>query len=640
MTVSETNGKGPDLAFLAQKYEEEKQKRLRSDGSNQYIDLEVDATSKLAALIEDPWVDHDALNAVPPNLKSGDHVKLVILGTGFSGLLHAARFIEAGFSPDDIHLVDEAGGFGGTWYWNRYPGLMCDSESSIYLPLLEETGYMPKHRYSHGHEIREHAERIAEKYGISDKAVFRTHIDTMVWQEDEKRWSLKMTQNRGPAEQPMGMTVTAQFVVLGSGVMTHPKAPKIEGLDDYQGQMIHTARWKYDISGGSPTEQTLTGLQGKKVGFIGTGATGVQCVTALAKWAGHLYVFQRTPSSVAERGQRPIEPEEWDRVASKPGWWTDRNANFVSHSIGEPADKNLVDDEWTRINSYHVLLGSPERVHPLDMKDIPAQIGKMLAVDAPRGERIRKRVTDTVDDAKTAEHLKPWYPAWCKRPCFHDHYLPMFNRDNVTLVQTEPTGVGKASSKGLVVEGREYELDVVIFGTGYRAPAVDIGEPSKMANMTIAGVGGIALPDKWLEVGPSTLHGSMTSSFPNMFLCSPIQSAASASITYLFDVKARHAAQVVTAALAQSSDPGKLVLEPEVEAEDAWANQLVSMAGWTAPVSICLPSYINNEGAAMGDMKEAAKMARAMPYPLGINAYAKLLEEWRNEGSSKGLRVR
>jgi cation diffusion facilitator CzcD-associated flavoprotein CzcO len=640
MAVSETNGKTPDLAFLAQKYEEERQKRLRPDGNNQYIDLEVEAPSHLASLIEDPWVDHAALNAQPPNLVSGDHVKLVILGTGIAGLLHAARFIEQGFSPDDIRLVDEAGGFGGAWYWNRYPGITCDSESCIYLPLLEETEYVPKNRYSHGDEIREHAVRIAEQYRFSDKAVFRTHVHTMAWQDDEKRWSLKMTQNRGPEEQSREITITAQFLVLGSGLLLHPKIPKLEGLGNYQGEMIHTARWKYNISGGSPTNPTLTGLQGKKVGFIGTGATGVQCVTELAKWAGHLYVFQRTPSSVAERGQRPMDREEWDRVASKPGWWTERNANFVSNTIGEPVEQNLVNDEWTRVDTYHVLVGSPERTSPLEMKDVPGQIGKMMAIDAPRGEKLRKRVTDIVEDAQTAENLKAWFPAWCKRPCFHDHYLQNFNRENVTLVRTEPTGVGKASSKGVVVEGKEYDLDVIVFGTGYRAPSTDIGEPSKLANATITGVGGVSIAKKWLEDGPATLHGSMASSFPNLFFCNPVQSSVSASMTYLFDIKARHASQVVAAALSQSSNPDKLVLEPEAEAEEAWTNHLASMAAWFAPLSICLPNFLNNEGAAVTDMKEAAKLARAMPYPLGINAFAKCLEEWRAEGSFKGLRIR
>lgn len=630
----------PDLAFLVQKYDEEKKKRLRSDGNNQYVDLEQAKTSKLASLVQDPWVDHAALNAQQPNLSNGDHVKFTILGAGFCGLIYSARLIEAGFKPDDIRLVDVAGGFGGTWYWNRYPGLMCDSESSIYLPLLEETGYMPKHRYSHGHEIREHAERIAEKYGIQDKAVFRTHIDTMDWNEDSKRWSLKMTQDRGPEAQQVEIAVTSQFVILANGVLNHPKAPKIDGLDEYEGQMIHTGRWKYDISGGSPDDQSLVGLQGKKVGFIGTGATGVQCVTELAKWAGHLYVFQRTPSSIDVRGQRPTDPDQWREATSKPGWWTARNANFVSHTIGEPVDENLVDDAWTTIDTYRTLIGSSERTKPLEMADIPGYIGKILATDAPRTDRLRKRVEELVTDNATAERLKAWYPSWCKRPCFHDHFLPTFNRENVSLVQTEPTGVQKASSRGLTVEGKEYDLDVIVFGTGYRAPAVDIGEPSKMCNATITGAGGLSLPEKWLPQGPATLYGTMTSSFPNLFFTGPTQAGASASITYLFDITARHISEIISKLSSESPNPDQLILEPEAEAEEAWANKLASMAGWAAPVSVCLPSYINNEGAAMTDMREAAKMARAMPYPLGINAYSKVLEDWRAEGGYRGLRIR
>lgn len=632
-----SNGSVPDLASLGAKYEDEKNKRLRPDGNSQYLDLELEAPPHLARLVEDPWVDHDALNAQEPSIRDGDDVKFLILGAGFCGLSYAARLIENGFKAEDIRLVDTLGGWGGTWYANRYPGLMCDSESYIYLPLLEETGYMPKNRYAYGEEIRLHAERIASHYNLADKGVFRTFMKSFTWDDEAKRWIVELVQSRGPKEQTLHMTVRGQFVVLANGVLNHPKTPKIENLEAYKGAMIHTARWRYDITGGSQADPKLTGLEGKKVGFIGTGATGVQCITALAKSAGHLYVFQRTPASVDERGQRETDPEEWAKISAEPGWWTKRNANFFDNIHGSSPDGNLVNDSWTTIKSYSVLVGQPDG-HPVTMEGIPAHIGAAMVRDAPRTERLRKRVEDTVTkDKDTSENLKPWYPSWCKRPCFHDEYLPSFNRENVTLVQTPPsTGVQKATSKGLVVDGKEYELDVLVFGTGYRSPAADMSEPSKMCNTTIRGRDGMLLSDKWLAEGPTTMHASLTKGFPNLFLTGPAQAGASPCITFLFDIMARHAAELIAAATKRNADPDTVTLEATKEGEDEWVGSIVSRAAWFAPVSVCLPSYLNNEGSTMRD-GDVGKTIKGAAYPLGMNLFSKALSDWRAEGKFQGV---
>lgn len=434
--TNEASDRAPlDLSGLTQKYEEEKQKRLRADGANQYVDLESTTSSHLATLIEDPWVDHATLNTQKPNLENGDEIKFLILGAGFGGLMYGAQFVEAGFKPEEIRLVDVAGGFGGTWYailvllscfssadptgdryWNRYPGLHCDSESSIYLPLLEETGYIPKQRYSRGNDIRLHAERIAEKWGLKDQGVFRTQMETFTWDDTLKRWIVTMKQNRGPHEQAVDMTVRAQFVVLANGLLNHPKAPKIEGLESFQGSMIHTGRWKFDVSGGSPTDWALHGLKGKKIGFLGTGATGVQCVPELSKYAGELFVFQRTPSGVDQRDQKDLDTKAWEEVTNNnsKGWWQDRNANYAGWCNGERTGNNLVNDAWTTIETYHVLTGGPHE-NPLSMEEVPGHIGRTLAMDAPRNERLRKRVEELVTVKETAAKLKAWYPSWCKR---------------------------------------------------------------------------------------------------------------------------------------------------------------------------------------------------------------------------------
>lgn len=303
-----------DLKFaeVSQKYTAEAAKRFRPEGLGQFIRLKEVGSERFRALAEDPWVDHAALNAKEP-IKDGSKFKFIILGAGYGGLLYAVRLIESGLAtgPDDILMIDSAGGFGGTWWWNRYPGLHCDIESYCYMPLLEETGYIPKSKYSPGPELLEHADRIATQWKLHDKALFRSSVKTIRWDDASRLWNLELTEGRGPGEQSRELKLQARYVLLASGILTNPQVPKIPGLETFAGSIFHTARWNYQVTGGSPNDEALTGLEGKRVGIIGTGATAIQVVPKLAKYAKELYVFQRTPSGVWWRGQRPTDPEEW-----------------------------------------------------------------------------------------------------------------------------------------------------------------------------------------------------------------------------------------------------------------------------------------------------------------------------------------
>ncbi|OAQ95588.1 flavin-binding monooxygenase-like family protein [Purpureocillium lilacinum] len=637
-TPQTTNG-APDLALLSKKYEQEKQKRLRPDGNAQYLELNLNTSSRLKALAHDPWVDHAALNAQAPSLRDGDDVRLLVLGAGYGGLLYAVRFLEIGFAAADIRLVDTAGGFGGTWYWNRYPGLMCDVESSIYMPLLEETGYMPKHRFSYGSELRQYADDIAAKWNLADKAVFRTQIRSVEWNDTKRRWRVTMTQDRGPDEQSITMTATSQFVVMANGVLNHPKAPKIPGLETFDGQMMHTGRWDYGISGGSPENWNLDGLKGKRVGVVGTGATAIQCVPQLAKWADQLYVFQRTPSAVDERGQRQMTADEWKAVTAGEGWWRSRNKNFHHVMAGIPVPKNLVDDGWTNIDAYKYLSGAPHEP-PLRMEDIPAHVGHILALDAPRTERLRQRAEEIVTkDKKTAEALKAWYPSYCKRPCFHDEYLPSFNLPHVSLVDTQGKGIDKVTPSGIVVGDVEYELDIIVWATGYRAPNDSRSEPGRRSNAIITGRDGKTLAQKWLDEGPGTLHGVFTHGFPNLVLTGPSQAAASANWMYVQDVLSRHATHIVSEAFRRAEDATQTVaIEPAKEAEEAWTSHITSRVAWLASLQVCGPSYFNNEGQKQTH-EEMMKTLRGAHDSRGIPAYEETLEQWRAAGGLQGIDV-
>ncbi|KAK8097189.1 hypothetical protein PG999_013133 [Apiospora kogelbergensis] len=589
-----------EVSLLAQKYEEEKAKRLRPEGGAQYDECESSEDARLRRLGDDPWVDHERLNSQPQNLVDGQHVKVVSLGAGLGGLMYTTHLLETGeFRPEDIRLVDAAGGFGGTWYWNRFPGLACDIEASIYLPWLERTGYVPKHRYEYGDDIRRYIETLAEKWGLSSQGVFRTRVDKLTWDEDQNHWVMDLEQCRGPDQvDAIRLTVTAQYVILANGVLNHPKTPKIEGLATFGGAMMHASRWDYGVTGGSPADPRLVGLKGKRVGIVGTGGQR----------------RARTPSSVDVRGQREMSSQEWARITGgdqqQPGWWTRRNINFNEAVNGGEAEQNLIDDGWTRKpRTLTPMSGAPHQ--PLRMEDIPGHIGLMLAKDAPRSNGLRQRVEELVTDKDkdTVEALKHWYPTWCKRPCFHDNYLQTFNQPHVALVPTDAKGLEiKATPAGLVVCGHEYPLDVLILATGYRSPSHAIAEPSAMSNTPITGRGGRTLAAKWAgadgEEGPGSLHGLFSHGFPNLMLTGPSQQAIAGNVTYVYEVAGRHAAYILASAERKKkkeschpNDDRPVVVEPSKAAEDAYIHHIASAAAFFAPTVVCLPGYMNDEGA-------------------------------------------
>src|SRR6201993_731467 len=308
-----------DKERLRRKYQEERNKRLRADGNDQYLQV----TGHLAHYLEDPYTP------VVPREPKTDHVTFAFIGGGFAGLATAARLSEAGVAA---RIVEKGGDFGGTWYWNRYPGAQCDIESYIYLPLLEETGYMPKEKYSFAPEILEHSQRIAKKFDLYRGALFQTQIKELRWNEDECRRIV--TTNRDDR-------LSARYVIMSNGPLNRPKLPGIPGIDSFKGHPFHTSRWDYNYTGGDTTGN-LDKLGDKRVAIIGTGATAVQCVPYLAKDAQHLYVFQRTPSSVDERGNGPTDPE-WAKSLT-PGWQRRRMDNFNTLVSGGFAEVDLVSD--------------------------------------------------------------------------------------------------------------------------------------------------------------------------------------------------------------------------------------------------------------------------------------------------------
>jgi cyclohexanone monooxygenase len=605
--VTETRPFDPDK--LREKYRAERDKRLRADGNEQYIEV----AGEFAHFIEDPYVE-PGFSREPLT----DEVDVVVIGGGFGGLLTGARLREAGVR--DIRMIEKGGDFGGTWYWNRYPGAACDVESYVYLPLLEEVGYVPKEKYSRAPEILQHSRAIAEKFGLYENAVFQTEVTELRWDEEALRWIV--ATNRDDA-------IKARFVVMANGPLHRAKLPGLPGIELFKGHSFHTSRWDYAYTGGT-NEGNLTGLADKRVGIIGTGATAVQCVPHVGASAKELYVFQRTPSSIDVRANRPTDPE-W-AASLQPGWQQARMDNFNILVSGGFQAEDLVSDGWTdiirkllvRIQSEEAPDFSPE-----------AMAGTMELADFDKMEEIRARVDTIVNDPATAEALKPYYRQFCKRPCFHDEYLQTFNRPNVTLVDTNGKGVERITEKGVVANGQEYELDCIIYATGFEVGT----DYTRRSGYELYGRDGLTLTEKWSE-GVRTLHGMHSRGFPNVFIISNAQSGFTVNFPHMLNEQAKHIGYIVNHALEHEVR----AVEVAEDAENAWVETIINLARTNAEyLESCTPGYYNNEGKPFAeDGQGGSFIGRGQngPYGGGSIAFVKLLEEWRSAGQLEGLELR
>ncbi len=590
---------GFDPEALRARYRAERDKRLRADGNQQYREIAGD----FAHYLDDPYVERGFSRAALT-----DEVEVVVIGGGFGGLLAAARLREAGV--EDIRVIEKGGDFGGTWYWNRYPGAACDVESYIYLPLLEEVGYMPVEKYSRAPEILAHSRAIGEKFDLYRGALFQTEVTGLKWDEALARWIV--STNRGDG-------LKARFVVMANGPLHRPKLPGIPGVETFKGHSFHTSRWDYGYTGGTSNGR-LTGLKDKRVGIIGTGATAVQCVPHLAEAAKELYVFQRTPSSIDVRANRPTDPD-WAQ-SLQPGWQKHRMDNFNTLVSGGFAEEDLVNDGWTDIIRNLLLIARRGNASG-DAAHDPGTL--MQLADFQKMESIRARVDQIVKDEAKAEALKPYYNQFCKRPCFHDDYLDAFNRPNVHLVDTQGRGVEAITETGVVANGREYELDCLIYATGF-----EVGTSyTRRAGYDVVGRDGVTLSQKWAN-GVATLHGFHSRGFPNCFIISNVQSGFSVNFPHMLDEQSRHVAYIAKTCL----DRQVRVMEASQAAEDEWVETIKSTAILRQKFAEeCTPGYYNNEG------QPSPLAIQNGSYGKGAIAFVQLLEAWRTDGELRGLEL-
>ncbi|QPF86651.1 NAD(P)/FAD-dependent oxidoreductase [Bradyrhizobium genosp. L] len=591
-----------DKERLRQKYLAERNKRLRADGNDQYLQIK----GQLAHYLDDPYTP------VTARAPKTDHVSFAFIGGGFAGLATAARLTEVGIK--DVRIVEKGGDFGGTWYWNRYPGAQCDTASMVYMPLLEETGHMPSEKYAHAPEILAHCQRIGKHFGLYGNAVFHTEVTSLDWDEAQSRWMIRTTR---------GDAFTAQYVGIGTGPLHVPKLPGIAGIENFKGHSFHTSRWDYDYTGDDPRGAPMDRLADKRIGIIGTGATSVQCIPHLARAAKELYVFQRTPSSVDVRANAPIDPS-WFADIATPGWQLRWLENFTANQAGGSAEEDLVQDGWTdlskRIRAKVMLL-------PREQRTVENMRAAFEDSDFEKMEEIRNRVDGIVRDRETAGKLKAWYGQLCKRPCFHDAYLQAFNTPGTHLVDTDGKGVEEITANGIVVAGKEYPLDCIIYASGFEVGT----EYKRRAGFDLTGRGGVKLSDYWSE-GMRTKHGIHVHGFPNVFFVQPTQGA---NLISNVPHNLTEAARTIALLVGHAQANGFKEIEVAKEAEDRWVELLLTSVGRMIGGPDCTPGYYNNEGREPGP---AARLN--VGYPAGASAYFKYIDGWRRSGQFEGVQFR
>jgi cyclohexanone monooxygenase len=521
---------------IKQKFADERDLRLRyrPEGTKQY-------TSDL-----DGWMAKYEVDPYGGEIKSRDPisgmVECLFIGGGFSALLTSARLRECGV--ESIRIVERGADVGGTWYWNRYPGAACDVVAYDYLPLLDETGYVPSRHYAKAPEIFAYCQSIARRYNLYELAVFQTTVTSTVWDSAEKMW--RVGTDRGD-------DLKARFVICANGTLAKPKLSKINGMETFKGHSFHTSRWDYDYCG-----PDLSLLSDKVVGIIGTGATAVQAIPRLGATAKELYVFQRTPSSIDIKDDWPTD-QEWARKL-RSGWQANRreHARMEARRLEEGSELSGVSRE--------------EKIR----RQENANIDYMM--------RIHKRIEEIVQDKATAEALKPWYMFMCKRPCFDNDYLPTFNRPNVHLIDTKGKGISEITERGPVFEGKQYELDLLIYATGFEVQKTGIYNQIK-------GEGGLDLNDKYSD-GIRTLVGIHSHGYPNLFIMGGYQASFQFNLTDMLQSQGDH----IAACIDYTRRHGYQTIDATPEAETWWVQQVIEHRGKTTRNQDCTPGYYNFEG--------------------------------------------
>lgn len=583
-----------DIRGLREKYRQERDRRVRPRGTDEFRFAE----GELEQFDDDPHTPDIAPRE--PVLRDVD---VLVIGCGIGGIEMAATLTEAGVM--DLLMVDRAADFGGTWYWNRYPGIRCDVESYIYLPYLEQTGYMPTERYTRGSEIFAYLQSLGRHFGLYDRALFQTKVTGMVWDDAASRWQVSTDR---------GDRIRARFVTTQSGIFDRPQLPGIPGLSDFKGHIFHSARWDYEYTG-----PALEHLSDKRVAVIGTGATGLQIVPELARAAKRLIVVQRTPTAVGVRDNAPTDPEWF--ASLEPGWQRRRIEGFTALANGENADCG-VNDGWVRF--FRRMITAEQSV-PVDRRDPDTVEVAKEAADYEHNEEVRARVDQIVRDPVKAALLKAYYRTLCKRPGFSDDYLPAIDRDNVELVDAS-VGPTELRPEALFVNGVEYPVDCIMLATGF-----ELGTTwSHRAGYDVIGRDGVRVSEKFVN-GMRTYQGLYSVGFPNLFFTGLTQGATTTNVPHMLQEQAEHVTYLVSRALAEGWD----TIETTPEAEDDWQDRIAEVNERRRPFQeACTPGYFNAEGR-VSDTRSSITSGSYRP----ATAFFRAWREARRRGELSGVVV-
>jgi cation diffusion facilitator CzcD-associated flavoprotein CzcO len=482
--------------------------------------------------------------------QAGDVVlDVLIVGAGFAGLyaLHKVR--------DQMGLTarafDAASDVGGTWYWNRYPGARCDIESVHYSYSFSEALQQEwewSEKFAAQPEILRYLNHVADRFDLRRDIQFNTRITSMVWSEQQRQWNVGFEN---------GTNISARFVISGAGNLSVPKTPEFDGVDDFQGAVYMTGNWPH----------TKVDFTGKRVGIIGTGSTGIQAISEIAKEADSLTVFQRTPNYATPIGNGPADPAEIRDVKANYAAVRDASRN---HFLGVPYNevqpsaltvsteerRRTFDDRWDR-GGFRLFIDSYQDI--LVNKDANDTIS----------DYIRERIHERVNDPAVAELLAPkGYAYGTKRPPLETNYYEVYNQDNVTLVDVRKAPIDRVTETGVKTTGGDHEFDVLILATGFDAMT------GPLLAMGVVGRNGQKLEDKWAD-GPHTYLGISVNEFPNLFLITGPQSP---SVLYNMPLAIEDHVDFATDAIRYLQDNGIDTIEPDLESEEKWVDHANELA--------------------------------------------------------------
>lgn len=480
---------------------------------------------------------------------NSESVDIVIIGAGFSGMYAIHRLRNY-----NVVCLEAGEGVGGTWYWNRYPGARVDIESVEYSygfdEALQQEWQWPEY-FSAQPDLERYANHVADRFELREKIRFSTTVEALRFNEAENRWYV---------ETNTGNPLVCRYVIAATGSLTAPNLPPWPGREAFKGDIYHTARW--------PAEGV--DFSGKRVGFIGTGSTGIQAAPIIAEQADELVVFQRTPAFCMPSSNRPLDAEherDWKEnyAERRKAMLNTYGASLVDYPEASALDlspeerEQILEKSWNSKSAFQMLFAFNDVMTNAESNEIVCEF-------------IRNKIRSMVNDSQTAELLCPTtYPIGGKRLCIGNGYFEMYNRENVTLVDARTAPITEFTEAGLRTTAAEYDLDVIVTATGFDAVT------GAMARIDIEGRGQCTLSDKWAD-GPTTYLGSMVSGFPNLFMIhGPTTPGAQAQMITTGEWQVNWTADIIDSMESE----GLSLIDVTEEAEGEWAQEIAMVSDFS-----------------------------------------------------------